>query len=198
VQPDQQAVLLSARPDSAAEVTPDLTSGWASDRDFEQFFLEHYPRLVRTLLRLVGKSGQAEELAAEAFYRLHQHRSQRHSDENSAGWLYRTAVNLGLDSLRANSRRSRREEQSQRERKNETAGNPLYELLAEEQRDRVRNVLAQLKPIQGQVLLMGSSGFTCKEIAGVLGVKPDSLYVLISRAKAQFEKEYVNLYGRAE
>ena len=52
--------------------------------------------------------------------------------------------------------------------------------------------------MQGQVLLMGSSGFTCKEMAALLGVKPDSLYVLISRAKSQFEKEYVNLYGRAE
>ncbi len=45
---------------------------------------------------------------------------------------------------------------------------------------------------------MGSSGFTCREMAEVLGVKTDSLYVLISRAKAQFEKEYVSLYGRAE
>ena len=43
-----------------------------------------------------------------------------------------------------------------------------------------------------------SSGFTCREMAEVLGVKTDSLYVLISRAKAQFEKEYVSLYGRAE
>jgi DNA-binding CsgD family transcriptional regulator len=59
-------------------------------------------------------------------------------------------------------------------------------------------VLGRLKPIQGQVLLMGSSGFTCKEMASLLGVKPESLYVLISRAKSQFEKEYVNLYGRAE
>jgi DNA-directed RNA polymerase specialized sigma24 family protein len=77
-------------------------------------------------------------------------------------------------------------------------GNPLYELLAEEQRERVRTVISRLKPMQGQVLLMGSSGFTCKEIAAMLGAKPDSLYVLISRARAQFEKEYVSLYGRAE
>jgi RNA polymerase sigma-70 factor (ECF subfamily) len=169
-----------------------------SDREFESLFLEHYPRLVRTLLRLVGKSGQAEELAAEAFCRLHQHRNQHHAEENLAGWLYRTAMNLGLDALRANSRRSRREEQSQRQPSPETPGNPLYELLAEEQRDRVRSVLAHLKPVQGQVLLMGSSGFTCKEMAALLGLKPESLYVLISRAKTQFEKEYVNLYGRAE
>ena len=176
-------------------VASDLTS----DREFEELFLEHYPRLVKTLLRLVGNSGQAEELAADAFFRLHQHRSQHRSDENLAGWLYRTAVNLGLDALRANSRRSRREERAHREGiGNETPGSPLYELLAEEQRERVRSVIFRLKPIQGQVLLMGSSGFTCKEISAVLGMKPDSLYVLISRAKAQFEKEYVSLYGRAE
>ena len=69
-----------------------------------------------------------------------------------------------------------------------SAGNPLYELLAEEQRERVRTVISHLKPMQGQVLLMGSSGFTCKEIAAVLGVKPDSLYVLISRARRSLKK----------
>jgi DNA-binding CsgD family transcriptional regulator len=52
--------------------------------------------------------------------------------------------------------------------------------------------------VEGQVLLMGSSGFTCKEIAGVLGMRADSLYVLISRARTRFEKEYVSLYGRSE
>jgi RNA polymerase sigma-70 factor (ECF subfamily) len=176
--------------------------GHGADPAFEALFLEHYPRLVRTLLRLTGNPGQAEELAADAFYRFHQHRSlsvESAEDENPAGWLYRTAVNLGLDALRANSRRSRWEEKAQREElRLEAPANPLYELLAEEQRERVRTAICQLKPIHGQVLLMGSSGFTCKEIAGVLGVKPDSLYVLISRAKAQFEREYVNLYGRAE
>jgi RNA polymerase sigma-70 factor, ECF subfamily len=169
----------------------------SSDHVFEELFLEHYPRLVKTLLRLVGNPGQAEELAADAFYRLHQHRDMYGPEENPAGWLYRTAMNLGLDSLRANARRSRREEQAYREGPgSEIAGNPIYELLAEEQRGRVRTVISHLKPVQGQVLLMGSSGFTCKEIAAVLGVKSDSLYVLISRARTQFEREYVRLYGR--
>ena len=169
------------------------------DHQFEQLFLEHDPRLVKTLVRLVGNAGQAEELASDAFCRLYQHRSQSQPDENPAGWLYRTGVNLGLDALRANSRRSRREETAQREELGRsTQGNPLFELLAEEQRERVRTAICQLKPIQGQVLLMGSSGFTCKEMATLLGVRSDSLYVLISRAKAQFEKEYVSLYGRAE
>ena len=179
---------------------PELTS----DHVFERLFLDHYLRLVKTLLRLVGNPGQAEELAADAFYRLHQHRDQPYwqehgPDEDPAGWLYRTAMNLGLDALRSNARRSRREERAQRDGPgSETAGNPLYEILAEEQRERVRTVISHLKPVQGQVLLMASSGFTCKEIAAVLGVKSDSLYVLISRARTQFEREYVKLYGREQ
>jgi RNA polymerase sigma-70 factor (ECF subfamily) len=182
-----EVLLLSAGPEEV------------SNRAFEELFLEHYARLVKILLRLVGNTGAAEELAADAFYRFHQHRVQHTSDENPVGWLYRTAVNLGLDAWRANSRRSRREERAHRERlPNETACNPLFELLAEEQRQRVRAVISRLKPVQGQVLLMCSTGFTCKEIAAVLGVKPDSLYVLVSRARAQFEKEYVSLFGRAE
>lgn len=187
MQPSHEALLLSEEPRVVAKPA------------FEELFLEHYPRLVKALLRLVGSPGQAEELAADAFYRLHQHQSRELSGENPAGWLYRTAMNLGLDALRADSRRSRREEQAHREGlATAPPGNPLYTLLAEEQRERVRTVISHLKPVQGQVLLMGSSGFTCKEIAAVLGLKPDSLYVLISRARAQFEKEYVRLYGRAE
>lgn len=170
-----------------------------ADADFEDLFAEHYPRLVRTLLRLVGNQAQAEELAADAFYKLCHQRPRESADENLAGWLYRTGMNLGFDALRANQRRLRREDRAGREAlMKEAQESPLNDLLAEERRQRVRNVIARLKPVQGQVLLMGSSGFTCREIAGVLGLKPDSLYVLIARAKAQFEKTYLNLYGRTQ
>jgi RNA polymerase sigma factor (sigma-70 family) len=175
-----------------------------ADAVFEDLFAEHYPRLVRTLLRLVGNQALAEELAADAFYKLCQQRPTQRPDENLPGWLYRTGMNLGLDALRANQRRLRREDKAAREGQmgnaltTETQDSPLHDLLAQERRERVRNVIAQLKPIQGQVLLMGSSGFTCREIAGVLGLKPDSLYVLIARAKAQFEQKYLQLYGRTQ
>jgi RNA polymerase sigma factor (sigma-70 family) len=165
----------------------------AIERSFEDLFVEHYPRLVKTLVRLIGDHGQAEELAAETFCKLY----KRWPADNAAGWLYKTAMNAGLDALRANSRRARREERAGREAlRNEEAGGPLQELLAEEQRGRVRTVIGQMKPAHGQVLLMGSSGFSGKEMAGVMGLNPDALYMLVARAKAQFEKRYVQLYGR--
>jgi RNA polymerase sigma-70 factor (ECF subfamily) len=176
--------------------TSELAPPETSARTFEDLFAEHYPRLVRTLLRLIGSPAQAEELASEAFYRLYRQESR---NETSIGWLYRTALNLGLDTLRADSRRVRREQHVSRESYMiQSTENPLNDLLAEERRDRVRAVIAQMKPIQGQVLLMGSSGYSCREIACALGIKTDSLYVLIARAKAQFERKYLRLYGRAE
>lgn len=170
-----------------------------ADAAFEKLFAEHYPRLVRTLQRLAGSQALAEELAADAFYKLCQQRASFRHDENLPGRLYRTGMNLALDSLRSTQRRQRREDKAGRETiRNESPASPLNGLLSEERRERVRTVIAQLKPVHGQVLLLGGSGFSCREIAVVLGLKPDSLYVLIARAKAQFEQKYRELYGSAQ
>ena len=169
------------------------------DRNFEQLFLAYYPGLVRILLRLTGNPAQAEELAADAFYKFYSQRGPGFRDANPTGWLYRTAMNLAFDALRADTRRLRREEGAGRESLlHETPENPLNTLLAEERRDRVRAVISQLKPIQAQVLLLGSSGYSSKEIAALLGLRPDSLYMLVARAKAQFEKKYLRLFGRTQ
>src|SRR5947209_11623747 len=134
VQQSEQVILSFGRAFSVQDRTV--------DRVFEELFAGHYPRLVKTLLRLVGDPGQAEELAADAFYRLHQNRPPGTPDA-LAGWLYRTAMNLGLDALRANARRSRREDQAGREALHKDAQeSPLHELMAEEERQRVRSVLA--------------------------------------------------------
>ncbi len=168
------------------------------ERAFENLFVEHYPRLVKTLLRLMGDPAQSEELAAEAFCKLYK-RWPVEPGDNPAGWLYKTALNLGLDTLRASSRRLRREERARKEAlRTQQPGGPLQELIAGEQRERVRAVIARLKPIQGQVLLMGSSGFSGKEMAALLGMSTDALYMVVARAKAQFEKTYVELYGREQ
>lgn len=170
-----------------------------TDRAFEDLFLAHYPRLARTLARLVSNPAQAEEIAADAFCKLYRQRGRPFRHENDAGWVYRTAINLALDALRSDARRTRREQRTCRERLwPQTTDDPLKGLLDRERRDRVRLVLSQLKPLHAQVLLLSSSGYSPKEISEVVGVRIDSLYVLIARAKAHFEKKYVRLYGRTE
>src|SRR5437588_10945615 len=80
----------------------EMSSKWA-DSDFEAAFLQHYSRVVSVLCRILGDRSRAEELANDVFWRLYRMLPQ--SDGNIAGWLYRTATNLGIDALRASARR---------------------------------------------------------------------------------------------
>jgi RNA polymerase sigma factor (sigma-70 family) len=170
----------------------------ASDRAFEALFAEHYPPLVRTLRRLLGDAGQAEEVAADAFCRLHRQSPTIATIENPRAWVYRTGLNLALDTLRANLRRVRRDAAADRDRdRHDMTADPLHTLLADEQRKRVSAILARLKPVHAQALLLGSDGLSCREVAGILDIKPDSIYTLVARAKTRFEQEYVRAYGRA-
>jgi len=170
---------------------------FACDRAFETFFAEHYPLLVRTLRRLLGDAGQAEEVAADAFYRLHRRSPTLTAIDNPRAWVYRAGMNLALDMLRANVRRVRRESTAERDpSRHGIVADPLHALLADEQTRRVRAILAKLKPVHAQVLLLGSDGFSYREVAGILGIKQDSIYTLVARAKMQFEHQYVSAYGR--
>ena len=67
----------------------------ATDHDFDALFTftAHYHRLARLIYRVVGDTGYAEELAAEAFWKLH--RNPPSSDSNLAGWLYRAGLRPG-------------------------------------------------------------------------------------------------------
>src|SRR6202140_4166847 len=75
--------------------------------EFETLFVKHYPGIVGILRRIVGDHGRAEDLASEVFLKLYLRRLSQDSDTNVAGWLYRTATNLGIDALRATARRGR-------------------------------------------------------------------------------------------
>lgn len=168
------------------------------DRAFEALFAEHYVPLARTLRRLLGDTGQAEEVAADAFSRLCRKSSTMAAIRNPRAWVYRTGMNLAFDALRANARRERREGAAEHGlRQDDATGDALSAVLVDERRRRVRAILAKLKPVHAHALLLASDGLACREVAVILAVKPDSIYTLIARAKVQFEQAYVSAYGRA-
>ena len=65
-------------------------------------------------------------------------------------------------------------------------------------RERVRVVLASLKPVHAQALLLRASGHSYKELAETLQLERASVGTLLIRAEAEFEKRYRKLYGREE
>jgi RNA polymerase sigma-70 factor (ECF subfamily) len=158
--------------------------------DFEECFRAHYGRIARTVARIVGDHGRAEEIAVEAFWKLW--RTPSAHGENAGGWLYRTAVRLGLNEVRGSERRQKYEAQADAP---ETARTPEELHAAEQERDQVRRVLAALDPRDAEMLLLRHQGFSYEELAAAIDVKATSVGTLLSRAQQAFRKEYLRLYG---
>jgi RNA polymerase sigma-70 factor, ECF subfamily len=175
---------VNAQPKSVPEPAQDAPF------DFEAFFHAHYPRIARVIARLTGDPARAEELAVEAMWKLWQ--SPRVHGDAAGGWLYRTALRLGLNELRSAVRRARHESLAEF-----TAASPSPEdtHAAAQEQQQVRDVLAALDPRQAGLLLLRSSGLSYEEVAAALEINPASVGTFLSRAQQAFRKEYIKRYG---
>jgi RNA polymerase sigma-70 factor (ECF subfamily) len=165
-----------------------------ADGLLEAAFEEHWSSVCRTLYRLVGDWDEAQDLALEAFWRLHT-RPPRHLT-NMGGWLHRVANNLGLNAIRARRRRRRYEEEAAALRMQRTDQlSPAAEFERRETQERVRHVLSRMKPRKAQLLMLRYAGRTYAEIADILGVAPGSVGTMLARAEKDFERRYQALEG---
>jgi RNA polymerase sigma-70 factor, ECF subfamily len=159
--------------------------------EFEDLFKEHWARVYRHLVRLVGDPLEAEDLALETFLRLYNNHQKQEDGSNLGGWLYRVATNLGLHSIRSWKRRERYELSAGRYALEEAGEASPAEILArEEERQRVRLVLARMNERQSRLLILRHSGLSYKEIASDLNLAPASIGSLLVRAEREFEKRY--------
>lgn len=170
---------------SGAAARPQDTA-W-SEPAFESVYFEYYPRVFAVLYRMLGDRAQAEELASDTFVRLSQQRPS--GVNNLGGWLYRTATRLGIDSLRMSQRRKHYEQQAA-EYIGEAPRTPLQDVLRDETCRRVRGVLARLKPVQAQILMLRSNGLSYRELSTTLGIRLTSVGRVLVRAESAFEKAW--------
>jgi RNA polymerase sigma-70 factor (ECF subfamily) len=158
--------------------------------DFEAFFHAHYARAARAVARVTGDPARAEDLAAEAFWKLW--RTPNARGESAAGWLYRTAMRLALNELRGRERRGRYERLSE---SGERVSTPEQVHAAEEEREHVRSVLGDLDARDAELLLLRAGGLSYSEVAAALEINAASVGTLLARAQRAFRKEYVKRYG---
>ncbi len=168
--------------------------------DFDALFLTHYDGVYRLAYRLAGTRDEAEDLAQEAFLRLHrtphlwQAAPNPTIEHNVRAWLYRVVTNLAYNALRGERRR--------RQRENRLAGpaDPYTDVdIAEaalgavehaQAATQVRRALAALTERQVQLLLLRQAGLSYRELAAELGVAPGSVGTLLARAEAAFVAAY--------
>ena len=173
-----------------------LDAGPADARaESERIFRKHYASLARVIAKVTGDAARAEELAVEVC--LKWSAAKRAPSEDGERWLYRAAVQAGLNEVRQRMRRSRYERLVSLLRGPVT---PTPEDLAasREEQERVRHVLAAMDRRKAELLLLRSEGSSYQELAKTLALNPVSVGTLLSRAQEAFRKEYARLYGTGQ
>ena len=162
---------------------------WSS---FDELFLRYYSRIHAVVFRMTGDTAEADDITQETFIRLYHHPPEAAGREhNVGGWLYRVAVNLGYNALRAARRRAVYELAADRE----STADPESVTEQHEERLRVRSALAELPPQQAQLLMLRHAGLSYKELAAALDVAPTSVGTLLARAERAFEVRYRAMAG---
>lgn len=171
--------------------------------DFDALFLAHYDGVYRLAYRLAGTREEAEDLAQEAFLRLHRTPHLWHTaanptaQHNVRAWLYRVVTNLAYNALRGERRRRQREDRvagladpAVPPDEVDVADAALSAVEQAQAATQVRRALAALTERQVQLLLLRQAGLSYRELAEALGVAPGSVGTLLARAEAAFVAAY--------
>jgi RNA polymerase sigma-70 factor (ECF subfamily) len=177
-----------ARPTAArapADPVPDSERA-AVRADLEPVFREHYARTVAVAARVLGSRDQAEDVAQEVF--LSFGRCSVPAGE-AAGWLSVAAAHTALNLIRGGRRRSLRELVAGRGP--ETVPDVADDVVADEDRRRVRAALVRLPRKQAVVLVLRHSGLSYAEVAAAVGMSPASVGTTVRRAESALRKELI-------
>jgi RNA polymerase sigma-70 factor (ECF subfamily) len=158
-------------------------------QDLVDTYRQYFPLIVRKCRRMLGSVHEAQDVAQEAFLRLHGVDPPLTDARVLTAWLYRTSTRLAIDRLRERARRAAEDEalealghQASPEVRAHVAG-----LWAELVRRLPRNELEA-------ALLSVVDGLKQTEIAEVLGVDERTVRRLLTK----FEERAARLRARSE
>jgi RNA polymerase sigma-70 factor (ECF subfamily) len=150
---------------------------------FDQVVRHQQPRVLRVAYRITGNWADAEDVAQEAFVRLH-HRGVRFpSDAALAAWLYRVTLNLCFD-------RARRARPAGELPDLPFAGiSAEGALIRDEERRMLAAALARL-PVKERaaIVLREIEGLSTAEVAEVLGSSEGTVRSQVAKAMARLRE----------
>lgn len=168
-----------------------VLDGGIMEKDFQKLYSDNYLKLVRQATFLIGDVSAAEDLAQEAFIRLH--RTNLTSVENPPAWLTKVINNLCYDYMRSEGSRRKREEKYfqpvNQEALSSTSSAENLVMDMEEIR-LVQQALLKLQPRDRLVLLMRFSGYGYDEIAATTEMNKGSVGTVLARARERFKRAY--------
>lgn len=164
---------------------------------FNEIVLAYRKRILGTIMRLIARPEDVEDVAQEVFLRLYFSLDQLRKEEVFEPWLYRLTVNAAYDYLRKQRRRQEFRMSDLSEQQvmlaDAAAGGKMD--LAERHRKTVResvDALLGAVPEADRILLLLKEveGLSLKELEKVYHVKENALKVRLFRARQRVLKAF--------
>ena len=150
--------------------------------DLEDIFRAHEREVFAYFLRLMGNRQDAEELAQETFVRACGASLRFRGDSSVRTWLFGIARRVFLETIRA--RGVERPAELKDRPAEPTATGP-------DERIDLQRALASLGDADREVLVMVDVlGFEPIEVAGMVGVSPETFRVRLHRARTRMREAY--------
>jgi RNA polymerase sigma-70 factor (ECF subfamily) len=167
------------------------------DSGFEQLVREHTDKVLGLAWRMLGSREEAEDLAQEAFLRLHRSLADFRGESRVSTWLYRTTTRLAIDHLRRERLKRklfffRRDNEAPDpvDIAGDTRPDPARELQSREAMRMLRKSLGRLSPRQQVIFtLRHYEGLPLKEIAEHLGLETGTVKAHLHRAVTQLRQD---------
>jgi RNA polymerase sigma-70 factor (ECF subfamily) len=157
----------------------------SSEDELERIFREHYQLLYRTAYSMLGNQADAEDVPQTIFLRLLRRGIPPDLEANAARYLYRAAVNLSLDMIRARNRHKLVHGMEGLEARSEDRDSST----AEANHRRLVAALAELHPQAAQILVLRYiHDYSDAQIAKLLGVSRGTMAMRLFRARARLKK----------
>lgn len=158
---------------------------------FDSVFAAYRRPLYGYLVRMTRHRDIAEDLLQDTFMRLAQHARRLAPDTRLTAWLYTVAHHRVVSWARAQGVRahlagslSDRGAADDGSAAADERGSPLEALASSEAQRALERAFAALAPPYREVaLLVGVDGLTPREIAAILGLKPDAVRQRLARAR---------------
>jgi RNA polymerase sigma-70 factor (ECF subfamily) len=167
---------------------------------YEELFRRYQDRLIAVMENLVGRRDQAEDLVQDVFYRVYRARRRYVPGAKFSTWIFKIANNLASNAKRS---LSRRQEINLEARASGPMGAKPLDVLAQaasgqmptrqldkaELREIVRASLEALNERQRMAVLLSKfENMSYTEIGEVMGLSPQAVKSLLSRARVALKE----------
>lgn len=162
-----------------------------ADREAFGVLVSRYQKALEgILLSFTGDRERARDLVQDAILRAYRHLDRYEVTHKFSTWFFRIGVNLAISARRRANLEHKFQETEGRQEESAEVDAPLVRAMRQEDAGRLRDAVARLPDRYRDVLEMRyGRELGCKEIAERLGTTPNTISIILFRAKQRLKED---------